>query len=811
MLRNFFLILALFVFSLGKAFAQNTSEIIGLVQDKNSQESLIGATVFLEGTTIGASTNAEGRFIIKNIPPKSYNIKFQYVGYVGKTIFNVVISTGNIQSFNVDLEPESKSLNEVVVQGRTFGKNTETPLSIQSLTAEEIKSNPGGNFDISKVIQALPGVGGNTGGASFRNDIVIRGGGPNENVFYIDGIEIPVINHFSTQGSSGGPQGMLNVSFIQDVTLASSSFNAKVDNALSSVFTFKQKDGNTQKLQGNFRLSASEVALTLDGPVSKNTTFLASARKSYLQFLFAAIDLPIRPNFWDFQYKTTTKINDKTTLTTLGVGAIDVFSFSVPKESTPEKEYAIRSSPNVNQWNYTIGAVVKRRLRNGYVNYSASRNMFNNNLDRWEDGREYDENYRALKIRSQEIENKFRVDVNKYSGKWKYTYGGMFQYVKYNNQTYNKINNGVYDTAGVQIAPPLVIKFNTAIEFFKGGLFGDVSRRMLNDRLNINFGLRTDLNSFTNEGLNPFKTISPRISGSYSVTEKLSLNVTVGRYFKTPIYTVLGFKDNAGNFVNKDNKYISCNHFVTGIEYLPTASSRITVETFYKQYNNYPISAYNEISLANMGADFNVLGNEKTSSTGKGRAYGFEVFFQQKLSKNIFATVSYTWFISEFSGSDNILKPSAWDNRNLISTILGYKFKKGWEIGVKYRFAGGSPYTPFDLEASQTNYLSAGNGVFDYKQLNTLRVGPFQQLDLRIDKKMNFKHTTLDLFIDIQNALLIASESFPSYTFQRTADNTNWQSNDGKPVQTNGTNAIPVILNNASNTVIPSFGLIIEF
>jgi hypothetical protein len=811
MLRNFFLILTFLLFSFGKAFAQNTCEIIGLVQDKNSQEALIGATVFLEGTTIGASTNAEGRFIIKNIPPKSYNIKFQYVGYVSKTIFNVVINTGNIQSFNVDLEPESKSLNEVVVQGRTFGKNTETPLSIQSLTAEEIKSNPGGNFDISKVIQALPGVGGNTGGASFRNDIVIRGGGPNENVFYIDGIEIPVINHFSTQGSSGGPQGMLNVSFIQDVTLASSSFNAKVDNALSSVFTFKQKDGNTQKLQGNFRLSASEVALTLDGPISKNTTFLASARKSYLQFLFAAIDLPIRPNFWDFQYKTTTKINDKTTLTTLGVGAIDVFSFSVPKESTPEKEYAIRSSPNVNQWNYTIGAVVKNRLRNGYVNYSASRNMFNNNLDRWEDGRENDENYRALKIRSQEIENKFRVDVNRYSGKWKYTYGGMFQYVKYNNQTYNKINNGVYDTAGVQIAPPLVINFNTAIEFFKGGLFGDVSRRMLNDRLNINFGLRTDLNSFTNEGLNPFKTISPRISGSYALTEKLSLNATVGRYFKTPIYTVLGFKDNAGNFVNKDNKYISCNHFVTGIEYLPTASSRITVETFYKQYNNYPISAYNGISLANMGADFNILGNEKTSSTGKGRAYGFEVFFQQKLSKNIFATISYTWFVSEFSGSDNILKPSAWDNRNLISTILGYKFKKGWEIGVKYRFAGGSPYTPFDLEASQANYLSTGNGVFDYKQLNTLRVGPFQQLDLRIDKKMNFKHTTLDLFIDIQNALLIASESFPSYTFQRTADNTNWQSTDGKAVQTNGTNAIPVILNNASNTVIPTFGLIIEF
>lgn len=182
-------------------FAQNTGSISGKVQDKNTQELLIGASVFLEGTNLGALTDAEGRFLIKGIIPKSYNLKIQYVGYVTKTVFNIVVTTGNIQTFTIDLEPESKSLNEVVVKTKTknFGKKTETPLSIQNLTAEEIKSNPGGNFDISRVIQALPGVGGNTGDAAFRNDIIIRGGAPNENVFYLDGIEIPVINHFSTQ------------------------------------------------------------------------------------------------------------------------------------------------------------------------------------------------------------------------------------------------------------------------------------------------------------------------------------------------------------------------------------------------------------------------------------------------------------------------------------------------------------------------------------------------------------------------------------------------------------------------------------
>jgi hypothetical protein len=792
-------------------YSQNVGTITGVVLDKNTQEALIGATVVLEGTNLGAQTDADGKFQIRSIPPKSYNIKINYVGYLPKVLYNVVVTTGNIQTFNIELEPESKKLNEVVVQTRSFGKKTETPLSIQSLTAEEIRSNPGGNFDISKVIQALPGVGGNTGGASFRNDIIIRGGGPNENVFYLDGIEIPVINHFSTQGSSGGPQGILNVSFIQDVTLASSSFGARADNALSSVFTFKQKDGNSERLQGNLRLSASEFALTLDGPLSKNTTFLASARRSYLQFLFMAIDLPIRPNYWDFQYKTTTKINDKTTLTTLGVGAIDEFSFAVPEESSPEKEYILRNSPNINQWNYTIGAIVKRRITRGFINISGSRNMFNNQLDKFEDGNTGDENYRTLKTNSQEIENKFRIDVNQYLGKWKYSYGGMFQYVKYNNQTFNKISNGVYDTSGNLISPPITINFNSAIEFFKGGLFGEISRRMLNDRLNINIGLRTDVNSFTTTGMNPLKTLSPRVSGSYALTEKWSVNATVGRYFKVPIYTILGFKDNAGEFVNRDNEYIASNHYVAGFEYLPTSSTRITVEGFYKQYSNYPVSTYTGISLANLGADFNSLGNEKTLSTGKGRTFGFEFFFQQKLSKNLFATLSYTWFVSEFSGINNVLTPSAWDNRNLVSAIVGYKFKKGWELGLKYRFAGGAPYSPFDMDASRSNYLTTGSGVLDYSQLNTIRVSPFQQLDLRVDKKINMKRITLDFFIDITNVLLISSESFPNYTFERTSDNSAWKSTDGNPVQQNGSNAIPLILPNASNTVIPTFGFILEF
>jgi hypothetical protein len=811
MSKHVTLLLSFALLAFFSSFAQNTATIIGTVKDKNTQETLIGATVLLEGTNLGAQTDIDGKFKITGIPPKSYNLRVQYVGYTPKSVFNIVITTGNIQTFNIELEPEGKNLSEVVVQSRSFGKKTETPLSVQSLTAEEIKSNPGGNFDISRVVQALPGVGGNTGGGAFRNDLIIRGGGPNENVFYLDGIEIPVINHFATQGAGGGPQGILNVSFIEDVTLSSSSFKANVDNTLSSVLNFKQRDGNSERLQGNIRLSASELALTFDGPLTKNTTFLASARRSYLQFLFALIDLPIRPNYWDFQFKTTTKINDKTTLTTLGVGAISQFSFAVPENATPEDVFVIRSNPIINQWNYTMGAVLKRRITNGFVNVSASRNMFENRIDRFRDGRNGDENARTVGIISQEIENKFRLDVNKYSGKWKYSYGGVFQYVKFNNAGSTQITNPILGTNGQDSIPAISVRLNSAIEFFRYGFFADVSNRFFGDRLTVTFGIRADGNTFTNTGNEIWRTLSPRLSGSYALRSNFNINATVGRYYRMPIYTVLGFRDGAGNLVNRNNEYLGVDHYVAGVEWLPTTTTRITVEGFYKSYFNYPVSVRSGISLANQGTEFGAIGNEPTTSIGKGRATGFEVFFQQKLTKNFFATVSYTFFYSQFSGRDERLIASAWDTRHLASVIAGYKLKKGWELGIRHRFAGGAPFTPFDLDASRQNYLLTGTGTQDFTRLNTQRLGGFNQTDFRVDKKWNFKRISLNVFLDIQNIFRIVSPAFPQYNFQRTADNSAWATTDGQPIRIDGSNGIPVITPNVNDTFLPTIGFIVEF
>jgi hypothetical protein len=307
------------------------------------------------------------------------------------------------------------------------------------------------------------------------------------------------------------------------------------------------------------------------------------------------------------------------------------------------------------------------------------------------------------------------------------------------------------------------------------------------------------------------RTLSPRISLSYALASNWKINGSVGRYFKTPLYTVLGFRDESGALVNRDQPYMQSDHYVAGLEFVPTKVLRFTVEGFYKQYDDYPVSAFNGISLANQGGGFGVLGNEKVLATGTGKAWGMELFAQQKLSKNLYYTGSYTLFWSKFSNADGELTASAWDNRHLLSLLAGYKFGRNWELGAKYRWQGGVPFTPLDLEASRLNYATLGTGVLDFDRLNTQRLGAFSQLDIRIDKKWNFKRATLDVFIDIQNLLNTINPAPPNYTFERSADGASFVTTDGQPLRADGSNAIPVLLENTEGSLLPSIGIVVEF
>ena len=797
--------------------AQKTGSISGTILQKSNQQSLSGANINLAGTNLTTAADSNGRFRLLNIPVKTYNLLVSAVGFKTFTLYNIVVNSGNENVFSIELEQEASDLGEVIIKSNkrsVRAATLETPLSVQRLTAEEIRSNPGGNFDISKVIQTLPGVGGGQGGGTFRNDIIIRGGASNENVFYLDGIEIPVINHFQTQGGSGGPQGILNTFFIEDVKLSSSAFDARYDNALSSVFQFKQKVGNANKFQGNVRASLTESAITLEGPLSNNkkTTFLASARKSTFQLLFKALDLPFLPNFWDYQAKITHKINDKTTLNFIGIGATDDFRFLTVKDATPEKLYNLNSAASIQQWNYTLGLSLRRSLSNGFWNLALSRTRFNNNLQKYEDNENRSAANQTLDFVSNETETKLRLDINKNKNDWKIAYGASTQLAEYDNNTFAVIQKEVRDAGNNLVQPAITQNFTSPLNpFVRLGAFVQVGKRVMNDRLGISGGVRTDMNTFTTDGLNGLQTLSPRISFSYVLADKFTLNASTGIYYKLPVYTILGYADDNNVLVNKNAKYTRSTHYTSGVEYLPNDGLRFTVEGFYKQYGNVAVSARDGISLANLGTDFTALGNEAVNTNGKGKAYGMEFFVQKKLTKKFFGILSYTWYRSLYSGADNKFVASSWDNRHLLSVTWGYKFPRNWELGLKFRYQGGAPFTPFDETASRLNYASQGKGTLDFERLNSQRLGGFNSSDVRIDKKINLRKLTIDLFLDVTNWYIAKNPVIPEYTWQRTADNRTFRTTDGLAIKADGSNAIPTRVKNDDPSVVPSLGVIVEF
>ena len=807
--------------------AQPTATLTGLVRDRVTQEPLIGASVSVETTSIGTATDVEGRFRLTGVPPGNYNVRVQAVGYSPFVRFNVSLTSGNAAT--VVLEPtaavQQLGTAEVVASRAIRAATAETPLSVQRLTSEEILTNPGGNFDISRTLQSLPGVGGGgTGGtAGFRNDIVIRGGAPNENVYYLDGIEVPVINHFATQGSAGGPAGILNVSFIEDVTLSSSAFEARYDNPLSSVLQFRQRDGSPERVQGNLRTSFTEAALTLEGPLGRSTrkdsvnggrtTFLASVRRSYLQNFFALIDLPIRPAYWDGQFKITHKVSSKTTLTLLGLGALDDFAVAVPKNSSPEKDDILRSTPTFQQRNYTVGAGLRRLVPGGYLNVALSRTSVYNKIDQFQNRDIGNEAARNLLTRSTENENKLRVDLNRTSGALRWAVGASAQLIEFDSRFFNRLRREVRDGQGTLLAPAVTIQFANALTYARYGAFAQATRSFgATSRLSLTAGVRADGNTFTTTGAEVWRTFSPRGAISYALTDRWNLNASVGQYYKIPPATILGFTSEAGAPLNKDARYIRSTHYVAGVEFLPTPARRLTLEGFYKRYGQYPVSVRDGLSLANLGGDFSALGNEAITSDGVGRTWGVELFAQQRLTRGLFVVFSYTYFRSEFSGRDGVLRPSAWDTRHLLSGLLGRQFGKGWQIGLKYRLAGGSPYTPYNEAASRANFFTTGTAVLDYARLNTERTSLFQQFDFRIDKQLNFRRTALDVYFDVTNAFLFNNPGPPQYTFQRdVADPTTFASTDGLPVRPDGSNAIPVKLTDSSPLVVPTIGVIFRF
>lgn len=774
-------------------FAQS-GEIHGKITDITNNEAIAFANVVVAGTQIGATSDFNGEFIITGLNPGYVKLQVSYIGYKPTFSEEVLVSNNNIPFIEIKIEPSDETLDEVVIKADPFEKAIEAPLSMQTIRTKEIESNPGSNRDISRVIQSFPGVGSTP---AFRNDVIIRGGGPSENRFFLDGVEIPVLNHFSTQGASGGPVGIINADFIQSVDFYSGSFKANKYNALSGVLDFKQKEGSKDKTNFQASIGASEAALTIDGPMGKKTSYIFSVRRSYLQLLFSAIGLPFLPTFNDYQFKLRSDINEKNKITVISIGSLDQLTLNTGIEDPDEgQEYLLAQVPVNNQWSYTFGVVYNNFFKKGFHTVVLSRNMLNNSFYKYPDNNE--DLPKNFDYNSTEAENKLRYELTIRDKGFKYNFSVNTEYADYTNTTYQQLylNDSLID-----------FNYNTELNVVKYGFSGQASKSIFKSRLLVSLGIRFDGNNYNSNTSNPFNQFSPRFALSYALTDKTSINGGIGRYFQQPAYTTLGFRNNTGELMNKNSaSYIGVTQYSLGAEHRFNDQVLLSVEGFYKDYFQYPIDLITGASLANQGADYSsVAGAAPVTFTGKGKASGVEVL--NRINYDRFTLLAaYTYVRSLFTDLKGDYIASSWDSKHLL-TLTGYRdFKKDWRMGLKWRFVGGLPYTPYDLETSAKveAWDAKGQPYLDFDQLNSLRFDPFHQLDIRVDKNFFFEKWALMVYLDIQNLYnfkvagqdYIIREKNPDGSFKTI---------------NNGTEYVLKSVPNESGTVLPTVGIMVKF
>lgn len=774
--------------------AQN-GVIKGRVFDLRTNEPLPFTNIIIYGTNIGSTSDLDGNFSFFGVEPGFKRLVATQVGYEPFTSEDFLVTNARTTYVEIGMKPKKIELSAVEIKASPFQRKEESPLSMRSLDISEIEKNPGGNRDISRVIQSLPGV---ASSVSFRNDLIIRGGGPSENRFYLDGIEIPNLNHFSTQGASGGPIGIINVDFLRGADLYSGAFPAARGNALSAVLEMQQIEPNKDKTNYRATVGASDLGLSLNTPLSDNSGLLFSVRRSYLQFLFSAIGLPFLPVYNDYQIKLKTKIDQHNELSIISIGALDQSRLNTGIKKPDERQrYILGYLPENDQWNYAIGAVWKHFRKSGFDTWVLSRNMLRNKAFKYPDNNETLPKLQDYS--SDESENKFRFERYSLLGDLKLVWGLGAEYARYTNRTFRlSFRGGLPDT----------VDYQSRLTLFKGSAFAQASQSILDERLLLSAGVRTDFSDYSAELFNPLKQMSPRFSASYTLAPGWLLNFNLGRYYQLPAYTTLGYRNKEGILENKVNKitYISGNHIVGGLEYQPNEQSRVTLEGFYKTYGDYPLSLSDSIALASKGADFGVVGDEAVVSTAKGRAFGLELLIRTRSLAGFNIIASYTFVRSEFTRNDNRYIPSSWDNRHLMNLVVTRKLGRKWDLGAKWRYLGGAPYTPYDLNTSSLRQAwdVRNQGYLDFSRFNALRFKAYHQLDVRLDRSWFFDRWTLIAYLDVQNLYNFKADS-PDFLTNRDPEGNILID----PLDPN--RYIIRSIKNESGQALPTVGIIVEF
>ena len=694
------------------------------------------------------------------------------------------------KNLNPGLKENSIELDEITVVSSTLERAKAASVGEHIIGISDIEKIAGGNRDISRVVRAYPGVAFSPIG--YRNDLIVRGGGPSENAFYMDGIEIPNINHFATQGASGGPVGLINADLIEQVQFYTGAFPAEWGGALSSVMNIRLKDGNFYGNDFKATLGASEVGFSGGGHIGKKTTWLFSARRSYLQLLFKFLGLPFLPDYLDGQLKVKHRFSPKDELTFLALAGLDDMQLNTD-EKGESAEYLLSYLPQIRQKTYTA-ATAYRHYGDGNVLsvYLSYNYLYNSNLKYKDNNSSIDGNL-ILDLQSTEQKASLRVEERLDIGRWNLLLGVHGAYSHYWNTTYRKAYTGSAQ----------IFNYETSLPIVGWGVFASGDYHSANKRFSLKAGVRLDGCNYSAGMQHFWKTFSPRLQLGYIFSESWSVNANAGVYYQLPPYTALGYKAD-GEYVNKDLTYMKVMETSAGVKWSRKMGNQslivLSLEGFYKAYGDMLLSVADGIPLACKGNDYGVVGNEALLSEGSGKAYGIELSMRWQIPGKLNFMTSATLFNSTAGHL-----PSAWDNKFIANAVCTWNFGRNWSAGAKLSCIGGAPYTPYDIDKSSLKeaWDVQGRPYLDYTQYNAERMGAFAQLDVRVDKSFYFTKWMLGLYVDLQNITGSKLKQQDVLMSTGVIENTD--------IPITGQRYLMKYIPQEAGTVVPSIGITVEF
>lgn len=718
-----------------------TGTIVGRVLEAVTEAPIAGATVRVVGQEVATQTDAAGRFALRGVRVGIVSIEVRRLGYAPVSRGDIAVSPAKPAELAIALRSIDVQLDVVTVRPEAFPAQmpASTPVSTQRYDAEEVRRQPGAQEDVLRAISIAPGVGVTS---AARNDIVVRGGAPFENLFVVDNIEVPNINHFGSQGSTGGPLSLINIRFVESASLSAGGFGARYGDRTSSATTLTLREGNRERIAGEVNVAASQVGAVLEGPLGKNGSFIANVRQSYLDLLFKAIGLSFIPSYTDATAKATWRPNARNSFSALTIAARGTVTFDNATDSARVNNSQVLA-PKQDQ--YFSGLTWKRLLGRGVATTTLGRTW-----TRYVTAQRDSLLVPIFESRSTEGENSLRTDVTLLAGRGvEIETGTIFKYASTLRYDATLAGFTRRDAAGI----PRALGVDTNFTAWRNGSYVQATWQT-SPRLRVSGGLRGDWYGFLDNAVR----VAPRLSASYQVGAATTVSVSGGRYWQAPSYIwLVGDPGNASRL-----KPFRADQVVAGITRLVGSELKVQFEVYGKRYGDYPARRFRpQAVLSPSGFDDATtdipFGLEPLESTGTGEAFGAEVFLQKKLGASPFyGQLSASVNRTRFTGLDGTATRGAFDTPVLANGVIGWRPNARWEVATRLRGASGLPYTPFTEQGPLA-------GTLDFSRYNSLRVPTFFAADVRVDRRFLIRNRQFIAFLDLQNVTNRANTSAPQW------------------------------------------------